>query len=44
MRGYQITFRAGGSSYTGQVKGNVIEGNAQTSAGSVAWTARRAEK
>ena len=44
MRGYQITFQAGGTVYTGRVKGNVMEGTAKTKSSSVAWTASRAEK
>ncbi|MBZ5498788.1 MAG: class I SAM-dependent methyltransferase [Acidobacteriia bacterium] len=44
MRGDEITFRAGGSVYTGRVKGNAIEGTAKTNGSSVAWSATREER
>jgi precorrin-6B methylase 2 len=44
MRGDQITFRAGGTVYTGRMKGTVMEGTALTDGSSVAWSATRVEK
>ncbi len=41
MRGDQITFTAGGTVYTGQVKGNAMTGTAKTGASSSAWSATR---
>jgi precorrin-6B methylase 2 len=39
MRGYQISFQAGDTVYTGRLKGNVLAGTAKTKAGSTPWTA-----
>jgi precorrin-6B methylase 2 len=42
MRGDHISFNAGGMLYTGNVKGNTIEGTCTSSASTVKWTAARA--
>jgi precorrin-6B methylase 2 len=42
MNGYQITFKAGDTLYTGRLKGTVMEGTAKSKTGSTAWTANRA--
>ncbi len=44
MHGDQITFTAGGTVYTGQVKGNAMAGTARTGASSAAWSATRLDK
>ena len=41
MLGDRITFTAGGITYTGQVKGNVMEGTATTPSGASVWRATR---
>jgi Methyltransferase domain len=44
LRGDQISFRAGGTAYTGQVNGATIEGTATTGSTSVRFVATRAAK
>jgi SAM-dependent methyltransferase len=44
MRGDDITFIAGGLTYTGKVRGNVMEGTVTTPSGAVAWRATRSGK
>jgi SAM-dependent methyltransferase len=41
MNGEEISFVAGGQTYTGKVKGNRIEGSVTTASGPVAWAAVR---
>jgi SAM-dependent methyltransferase len=41
MRGYDITFALGDSTYTGRLQGNVMEGRVTGPEGSRAWTARK---
>lgn len=43
LRGDQITFTAGGTEYTGRVDGNTMQGAAQASTGSAAWSATRVQ-
>ena len=44
LKGDQISFRAGGSQYTGRVNGDTIEGAVKSSDNSATWTARRTSK
>ena len=44
LRGDQISFTAGGTTYTGTVNGSTIEGTAKTGSASVAWAAARAAR
>ena len=41
LRGEQITFTAGGASYTGRVSGNAMEGTLKSGTSSSAWKAAR---
>jgi hypothetical protein len=41
MRGDQITFTAGGTVYTGRVKGSLMDGTAKSGAASTNWSAAR---
>ena len=41
MRGDRITFIAGGLTYNGMVRGDVMEGTATTPSGTTAWRATR---
>ena len=44
MRGDQITFQAGGTVYTGRVKGIAMQGTAKTGTASAPWSATRLDK
>lgn len=44
MRGDHISFTAGGTTYTGRIKGSVMDGTAKTGAASAAWSATRTDK
>jgi hypothetical protein len=41
LRGEQITFTVGGTTYTGKVNGATIEGTATTGSSSARWTATK---